>query len=325
MKVTIKKFPVDIVIFFLWSIILLPIVFLNIADILRITMGIPFLFFIPGYMLISLLFPTKPEYNGINGIQRVGLSIGFSIVIVSIIGLLFNYTPVGIRLEPILLSLFFITIFFGTIALFRWKTTDFYKRYIISLTLPLSISHNRSENILFVLVIFSIVIAVISIGNMIIMPKKGEIFTDFYILPQNKNASNFPQIIYKEANTSVILGLINHEYKTMNYTIEVWLIDESLVFNNLTKKNETIYNHAWFIDNINVRLDHTEITNEKNQINNWECNYTFTIDKIGYFKLTFLLFTSPSEDYDTTKDYKDSISQIMNNSYRNLHLWLYFV
>ncbi len=109
----------------------------------------------------------------------------------------------------------------------------------------------------------------------------------------------------------------------MNYTIEVWLIDESIIFNESTQKNDTIYNHAWFMDEIVITLNHTQITNEKTETKKWEYNYTFTIKKIGHFKLAFLLFTTPSEDYNYEQDYKDSIESENKNAYRELHLWLY--
>ena len=103
----------------------------------------------------------------------------------------------------------------------------------------------------------------------------------------------------------------------MNYTIELWLVNESVDF------NETKYHNAWFMDAINVPLNHTEITNKKNQTQKWEHNYTFAIDKIGHFKLAFLLFTTPSEVYDPNQDYNNSIEQRINNAYRELHLWFY--
>ena len=52
-------------------------------------------------------------------IERLALSIGMSLVLVPIVGLILNYTPWGIRLTPITLSLLALTIVFATAALFR--------------------------------------------------------------------------------------------------------------------------------------------------------------------------------------------------------------
>jgi uncharacterized membrane protein len=321
MKYQFKTYPIDIVLFILWSIFLLPVVFLDIAEILRIVIGLPFLFFIPGYLLIFILFPTTNDYKGITGLERIGLSFGFSIAVVSLLGLLLNFTSWGIQLTSVLLTIFIITVLFGVVALYRWKTTTPDKRFTISIDTSDFKSSSDIEKFLTIFLILIIILALSSIVYIVVQPKNGEPFTDFYILTANGNVTNYPHDISHGQNISLLLGLINHEYKTMNYTLEVWLIDESVVFNNLTQKNETIYNHAWFMNGITVSLNPTEITNEKSQTKKWEYNYTFSINKIGHFKLAFLLFTSPSEVYDHEQDYKGSISLKIKTAYRELHLW----
>jgi uncharacterized membrane protein len=71
------------------------------SNILRIILGAPFLLFFPGYTLVTALFSKK---EGLDGIERVLLSLVMSIVVVLFLGLILNYTPWGIRPEPILYS-----------------------------------------------------------------------------------------------------------------------------------------------------------------------------------------------------------------------------
>jgi len=66
------------------------------SNVLRIVLGLPFVLFFPGYTLMSALFPKR---EGMSGIERVALSLGVSIAIVPIIGLILNYTIWGIGLE----------------------------------------------------------------------------------------------------------------------------------------------------------------------------------------------------------------------------------
>jgi len=306
-----------------WSIILLPFILLDMMETIRIALGLPFLLFIPGYLLIFILFPRKKEYNSIQGLERIGLSLGFSIALVSLVGLFLNYTPWGIRLEPILITLFFLTEILGAIAIYRWKITKREERFTISLTTAPPTSNNKSNIILSIILVLSICVASTSIMYIIIAPVTGESFTEFYILSQDRNVSHYPQDILAGQNTTFTLGLLNHEYTTMDYTIEIWLIDESVVFNESTKENDTIYNHAWFMNKTDIQLQHTDITNKENQTIKWEYNYTFTINKIGFFKLVFLLFTTPSEHFDIEHDYKGSIDARIKNAYRELHLWFY--
>lgn len=323
MNIKFTKYPIDIILFMFWSILLLPIILFDMIETIRIALGLPFLLFIPGYLLIFILFPRKKEYNSIQGLERIGLSLGFSIALVSLVGLLLNYTLWGIRLESILFALFLLTEILGVIAIYRWKITNRDERFTISLKTSETKSNKKISTVLAVILVLSMFVASTSIIYIIIAPVTGESFTDFYILPSNHNVTNYPQDILKGENTSFTLGLINHEYTTMNYTIEIWLIEESIIFNESTKENDTLYNHAWFMDKIGVELQHTEITNKINQTKKWEYNYTFKINKIGFFKLVFLLFTTPSEHFDIEQDYNDSIDPRIKNAYRELHLWLY--
>ena len=71
-------------------------------SIIRVFLGIPFVLFLPGYALISALFPKTQD---LEMIPRIALSIGSSISLVIIIGLCLIYTPWGLRLSPILLTL----------------------------------------------------------------------------------------------------------------------------------------------------------------------------------------------------------------------------
>lgn len=323
MRISFTKYPIDIVLCITWAIILPPVILLSMDTTVCTILGLPFILFIPGYTLIFALFPTKQGESGINEMERIGLSFGFSIAITSLLGLILNYTPWGIRLEPILLSLFLFTESFGIIALYRWKRTNSGQRFIISLETSHFKSSSTKDNILTIILALSIFIAGASIIYIIVTPTTGESFTEFYILTANGNSTNYPRDIIAGGNTSIILGLINHEYKIMNYTIEIWLIDESIIFNESTQKNDTIYNDAWFMDKKVVSLNHTQITNEKTQIKKWEYNYTFTINESGHFKLVFLLFATPTEDHSAEEDYKDNIDLVIKNAYRELHLWVY--
>ena len=85
----------------------------------RHILGSIFVLWLPGYSLIKALFPTKE----IDNIERTALSIGISLALVPITGLLLNYTPWGIRLTPVTLSLLTLTTVFATAAIIREHQT----------------------------------------------------------------------------------------------------------------------------------------------------------------------------------------------------------
>jgi uncharacterized membrane protein len=67
--------------------------------------------------------PIKTSTENPDNIERIALSLGMSIALVPIIGLLLNYTPWGIRLTPIVLSLLALTLIFATTAIAREHQT----------------------------------------------------------------------------------------------------------------------------------------------------------------------------------------------------------
>ena len=77
------------------SIILAP------SEVLRIVIGLPFVLFFPGYVLMAALFPRR---EGLGGIERVALSFVMSIAVVPLIGFILNYTWWGITMESVLYS-----------------------------------------------------------------------------------------------------------------------------------------------------------------------------------------------------------------------------
>lgn len=95
---------------------------------IRYVLGTIFVLWLPGYTFIKTLFPVKPPIKksekGLDTIERIALSLGMSLALVPIIGLLLNYTPWGIRLTAIVLSLLTLTIVFATAAIIREHQTE---------------------------------------------------------------------------------------------------------------------------------------------------------------------------------------------------------
>ena len=89
----------------------------------RYVLGTIFVLWLPGYTFIKALFPAEPPIKTsektLDTIERVALSLGMSLALVPIVGLLLNYTPWGIRLTPIVLSLLALTVVFATAAVIR--------------------------------------------------------------------------------------------------------------------------------------------------------------------------------------------------------------
>jgi len=323
MQISSKKYPLDIIICILWSITLIPLIVLEIDNLIRIFIGLPFILFIPGYVLIFALFPNKIS---IDIIERIALSFGLSLAIVPLIGLGLNYTPWGIRLQPIYFSIFTFIIIFGVIGFYRWIKTESDNRFLISINLSLPKSENKLDKALTIILIGLIIIAFISLIYVIMIPKTGERFTEFYLLGSGGKAENYPSNLTIGERANLTIGIANHEYQIINYTIEIWLVNQTTSLNSSINENITTYHNMWFMKKINVILNHTTIDIERPWKPQWEYNYVFNITHSGTLKLAFLLYKEPTEDYISLGDYRSLAKQKIdsNNStaYRSLHLWI---
>jgi uncharacterized membrane protein len=187
--------------------------------VLRIILGLPFLLFFPGYSLILALFPKNDQ---IGGIERVALSFGLSIATVPLIGLVLNYTPLGITLESTLYSttgFIFITSIIAWFRLARFNESDRFRLKFQSI--QLGWSGTKWDKALSAILIVSILAAVSVLGYTLATPKVGEKFTEFYVLGLGGEASGYPTEVLVGEEASVILGIINHEQEEVSYLVEI--------------------------------------------------------------------------------------------------------
>jgi hypothetical protein len=90
---------------------------------IRYALGTIFILWLPGYAFIKALFPQHPPIRTsskeLDAVEYTVLSLGMSLALVPIVGLLLNYTPWGIRLTPIVLSLLALTVIFAALGVLR--------------------------------------------------------------------------------------------------------------------------------------------------------------------------------------------------------------
>jgi uncharacterized membrane protein len=94
----------DLIFIAIWMIATICCIYVSVLNqsFLRVIFALPMILFIPGYILIAALFPDNED---LDGIERFALSFGLSLAIVPLIGLVLNYTPFGIHLDPFVISL----------------------------------------------------------------------------------------------------------------------------------------------------------------------------------------------------------------------------
>ncbi len=230
--------------------LILIITFLTIATIytpyfdkipLREFLGLLFVLFIPGYVLTNALFPRK---NDLDTIEHVALSFGLSLAISPLIGLGLNYTPFGIRLTPIVIALTGFTIIMVMVIYLRRRKIspdEWFKPQISPFLRSLKKSfdtESRKDKILSIILVVSLILAIVTTGYIIVKPKEGEKFTEFYILGPNGKASDYPTNLTVGQTGKLFVGVVNHEYASVNYEMVVKLQDSIIQQENITLQDK---------------------------------------------------------------------------------------
>ncbi|WP_410508101.1 DUF1616 domain-containing protein [Methanosarcina hadiensis] len=230
-----RKFPSDL--FFVVGLVILIDIFALIPvlseSFIRTVLSLPLILFLPGYALIALLFPTK---QGLEGIERAALSAGTSIAIVPLIGLVLSSTSFGIREMPLLVSLSAFTLLACAAAYvrrLRLPEDDIFEvplgTYARSLLIEtLGKQESPAEKTLNIVLAISVLALVGSVAYVTIIPHQHEPFTEFYILGSEGQADNYTTEYIQGESGTVVIGITNHELRTVDYTLDVRLKNKSL-------------------------------------------------------------------------------------------------
>lgn len=208
--------------------------------------GVPFLLFLPGYAVVSAVFPespgslppeslpgtrvVRPGNGGPDWVVRVAVSFLLSALLVAVSGVVLSWT-VGIRLaEPVVLVCG-VTLIGLEIAAFRRARLTAARR-----AAPLAGSargalpfERMGQNVALVVAVLALVATVAVVG---VASPQSESFTESYVLAEGANgdlaAEDYPSEFVAGEAESLFVGLENHEYRTVSYEVSIVLqeVDE---------------------------------------------------------------------------------------------------
>jgi len=250
----------------------------------------------------------KPDSEGIDGIERVALSFGLSIAIVPLIGLVLNFTPWGIRLVPIVVTVAGFTLISVAVAARRRHalppTDQFsvpYRTWLTTARAELFEPESRTDSALNVLLIASLLLAIGSVGYAVAVPPQGEQFSEFYLLTENPDgelvADGYPEQLEQGEQAELIVGISNNEYERTEYTVVVQLQEVT------QEGNETQVINRQEIDRFTATVDHNTTHHEQHQL-----QPTRTGENL---RVQYLLYDGEPPETPTQE-----------TAYRDLHLWV---
>lgn len=214
-------------------------------SLVRIPLGVVFLFFVPGYVLTAALFPRAsdataddedvylgPVDRNFGALERTAVSIGLSIAIVSLLTLTIDASPWSLSLGSILVSVGgFVAVATVAAARRRRRLPPEYRLRLVSRSQLRSVRDalrvSRLKNPVNVLLAISIVLASGSVAYAATVPREDQQFTRFYILSENEEGelatAGYPVNLASDEMGQVAVGIENHEHERVNYSAVVLL------------------------------------------------------------------------------------------------------
>ena len=270
---------------------------------IRAVLGLIFLLFLPGYVATAALFPEKDR---IDIIERIALSFGLSIAIVPLTGLALNYTPFGIRLDPILVV---ISAFILIVSIVAWRRRIYLpedERFRVDISINLSMKGMPLiDKLLTVGITVTLIATVALLAYVIAVPRSGESFTQLAILGPDMKAKDYPRNLSVGQEALVHVSVGSFETSKKNYSLVICLQRQNST-TNITHWNATdpfggpvVFDEGLAYAS-NFSLEPREYNNK---------SFRFSISETGTFKLRFMLFLEGQS--------------VTEQPYREVYLWLF--
>jgi len=207
------------------TIILLPVVIYLSSHVwtyplVRRVSGFAFLLMAPGYSLLALIFP-KPREMDLT--SQLGLSMGVSIALTTIFGLILNYTLVGINSTSVLIAETIFVVVCSAVALWRRKTI-----YEENMSEASSEAYFIIRKLPWALALYIVAMVIFSVGGIApnqahttVVSDTQEHFTEFFIIEIDPQEDASQDIYLKGEPILFTVTAINRECVDATYRVVV--------------------------------------------------------------------------------------------------------
>ncbi|WP_224268871.1 DUF1616 domain-containing protein [Haloprofundus salinisoli] len=275
----------------------------------RLLLTMPLVLFLPGYALVSTIFPDRnttsrtafddavsglrnplPTARSVTGVERVALAVVGSALVVPLVALGVHFSPQPIELLPIAVGVEGTTGVLLLVAAVRRATLDADERYapphptaitgLFSSRPPEHPMRGRAEGgrLPAVALALSLLVLLSTVGYAATVPTDDAGFTEFYV--ETENVDGNTQSMYQNQFTAgepanITFGVENREQQTESYTVVV--LSERVQTND----NETTVTESEQIGAADLTLDSRE---------NVSRDVTVTPSMTGDVRFTLLLY-----------------------------------
>ena len=195
--------------------------------------GVPFLLLLPGYAVVSALFPedtgrlhrSEPAqpWDEPDHLVRLGLSLVVSAVVVALVGVVLS-AAAAIALVPAVVAISVVTVLAVVVAAIRRLRVDPAER-----AMPLGDGSRfwdrlgGGSTIQSGAAAVALLVLVATLAVTGAAPSQGDAYTEFYLLSENEDGSltaeSFPENVTSGETESLYVGIENNEHEPKSYEV----------------------------------------------------------------------------------------------------------
>lgn len=245
-RASLRDVPVDMATVVLAALGIAGLYVAGVAGPIRFLVAVPLLLFLPGYVLVGVLFPRsgsagEQPSTGLRSAspagdrarvglaERLALSVGLSVALVPLFGIALELLPVAAFDGAILPTLVVFVLLGAAVASVRRLRTPAADRFRLPvdsmggvLADPFG-SMARGERLATIALAVALVVAVLTTGYVLAVPPAGEAFTDLRVMtgsPDDPSLGEYPEAITADG-TELLVGVDNREGSQQAYTVVI--------------------------------------------------------------------------------------------------------
>jgi uncharacterized membrane protein len=288
---------------------------------LMTAVALPFLFVLPGFVFLAVLFPRRAEQTdeeasgplftlhtrGIDGVERGVLSFGMSLVLVPIIAVGYSLLPIGYSRQAIagtMLTLVLVGIAVAAIQRARVPADERYRLPIktrVDSAKRAVTSVAPVDAVLNVVLAVSVVISLSAVGYAVLDPMDGTRYTEVALLTETDSgefvAGDYPEEFVRGEPQPLTVSITNREDARQTYEVVV------VVQRVRDEGGSTTVLEQRRIDDFSVTADSGETTQVRHAAQSPISGENL--------RLAYLVYDGTPPERPTT-----------DNAYRYVHLWI---
>jgi len=249
--------------------------------------GIPVVLFLPGYALLSVLYPAEPTAYRRSGAEtttehslhgnslswpiRVAVSFGASLIIIPVVGLVLSVSRLGLETDTVaaaMVVVILVLMALGTVRRLRVPSSERYEvpysRWMGTIRRSTTDAPATTDAILNVTLSLMVLVVVVGLLYGFTTFGAGGQQSELYLLQESQDGelvtAGFDEPFERGERRPITVGIANHEGRTVTYAVvaEVQRVSES--------GDDTVVEESEEIDRFRVTLENDERTRERRSV-----------------------------------------------------------